>query len=159
MRSEKEVNRAIELYSDTVRRLCVIRLKNYDDTQDIFQNVFLKYALSSVQFENCEHEKAWFIRVTINACNDWFKDFFRSHTVSIDEIIEKAAPGSPNDSREILQAVLDLPQKYRDVVYLHYYEEYSAPEISKILNKNVNTVYTLLTRSKEILRERLKNYE
>ena len=58
MRSEQEVNRAIKLYSDTVKRICVIRLKDDDDTQDIFQNVFLKYALSSAQFETEEHEKA-----------------------------------------------------------------------------------------------------
>ena len=70
MRSEEEVERAVELHSDTVRRLCMIHLKNYADTEDIFQTVFLKYALSSVLFESEEHERAWFIRVTINACKD-----------------------------------------------------------------------------------------
>ena len=158
MRSEIEVNRAIKLYSDTVKRLCVMRLKDYDDTQDIFQNVFLKYALSSLQFETPEHEKAWFIRVTINACNDWFKDFFRSHKVSIDEIAETATEDK-EDTSYILKEVLSLPQKYRDVTYLHFYEGYTAPKIAEILNKNVNTVYTLITRSKEILKERLKDYE
>lgn len=158
MRSEQEVNRAITLYSDTVKRICVIRLKDYDDTQDIFQNVFLKYALSSVQFETAEHEKAWFIRVTINACNDWFKDFFRSNKVSIDEISEFAAE-TKEDTTYVLKAVLSLPQKYRDVVYLHYYEGYTAPQIAKITKKNVNTVYTLITRSKDLLKERLKDYE
>lgn len=75
MRSEQEVNRAIEQYADTVRRLCMLHLKNYADTEDIFQTVFLKYVLSSVVFENEEHEKAWFIRVTINACRDLLKSF------------------------------------------------------------------------------------
>lgn len=75
MRSEQEVNRAIEQYSDTVRRLCLIHLKNDADTEDIFQTVFLKYVLSSVSFESKEHEKAWFIRVTINACKDLLKSF------------------------------------------------------------------------------------
>ena len=70
MRNEQEVNRAIERYSDTVRRLCMIHLKNHADTEDIFQTVFLKYVLSSVSFESEEHEKAWFIRVTINAWKD-----------------------------------------------------------------------------------------
>ena len=51
--------------------------------------------------------------------------------------------------------MLALPQKYKDVVYLHYYEEYTAPQISQILGKNVNTVYTLLTRAKQMLREKL----
>ena len=154
MRSEQEVNRVIELYGDTVRRLCMIYLKNYADTEDIFQNVFLKYATSSIKFENDEHEKAWFIRVTINKCKDLLKSFFRNRTVSLDDIVEKPE-AILSDYREVLEAVLSLPQKYRNVVYLHYYEGYSAPQISHILGKNVNTVYTLLTRSKKMLREKL----
>lgn len=154
MRSEQEVDRAIERYSDTIRRLCMLHLKNYADTEDIFQTVFLKYVLSSVSFENQEHEKAWFIRVTINACKDLLKSFFRSRTISLDEVMEQPAELSP-DYREILEAVLSLPQKYRDVVYLYYFEDYTAPQISRILGKNVNTIYTLLTRSKQILREKL----
>lgn len=154
MRSDQELNRALERYSDTVRRLCMMRLKNYADTEDIFQTVFLKYVLSSVSFESEEHEKAWFIRVTINACKDLLKSFFRSRSVSLEEISEQAAE-LPEDNREVLEAVLSLPQKYREVVYLHYFEEYTAPQIGQILGKNVNTVYTLLTRSREMLREKL----
>ncbi len=154
MRSEHEVNTAIQRYSDTIRRLCMIHLKNHADTEDIFQNVFLKYVLSSVSFENEEHERAWFIRVTINACRDLLKSFFRNHTVPIDEIIEQTAE-MPSDNREVLEAVLALPQKYRDIIYLHYYEGYTTPEISQILSKNVNTVYTYLARAKQMLKERL----
>lgn len=154
MRSEQEVNRAIELYSNMIRRLCMIHLKNYADTEDIFQTVFLKYVLSSVLFENEEHEKAWFIRVTINACKDLLKSFFRNHTTSLDELMEQPAK-LPPDYREVLEAVLSLPPKYRDVIYLHYYEGYTAPQISRILGKNVNTIYTLLTRSRHLLREKL----
>lgn len=128
--------------------------KNYADTEDIFQTVFLKYALSSVIFESEEHEKAWFLRVTINACKDLLKSFFRNRTVPLDELIEQPAE-MPPDYREVLEAVLALLSKYKDAVYLHYYEGYTAPEISRILGKNVNTVYTLLNRSRQLLREKL----
>ena len=154
MRSEQEANRAIQRYADTVRRICMVHLKNEADTEDIFQTVFLKYVLSSVSFESDEHEKAWFIRVTINACKDLLKSFFRSRTVPLGELLEQPA-AIPPDNREVLEAVLSLPQRYRDVVYLHYFEDYTAPEISRILGKNVNTIYTLLTRSKRLLREKL----
>jgi RNA polymerase sigma-70 factor (ECF subfamily) len=154
MRSEQEVNRAIEKYADTVRRLCMIHLKNHADTEDIFQIVFLKYVLRSVSFENEEHEKAWLIRVTINSCKDLLKNFFRSRTIPLEAVMEQPAE-LPPDNREVLEAVLSLPQKYRDVVYLHYYEEYTAPQISRILGKKVNTVYTLLTRSRQMLQEKL----
>ena len=126
MRCEEEVNRAIEKYADTVRRICIVHLKNNADTEDIFQTVFLKYVLSSVSFESEEHEKAWFICVTVNACKDLLKSFFRSRTVSLDELVEKPSQ-MPQDNREVLEAVLELPAKYRDVVYLYYYEEYTAP--------------------------------
>lgn len=153
MRSEQEVNRAVEQYADTVRRICLVHLKNYADTEDIFQTVFVKYLLHTAPFASPEHEKAWIIRVTINACKDLLRSVFRRRTVPLDEAAELPAP--PEEHRAVLQAVQGLPGAYRDVVYLHYYEGYTAPEIAKILGKNVNTVYTRLTRARRLLREAL----
>lgn len=155
MRSEAEANRAIDLYGDTVRRVCMVHLKSLSDTENIFQTVFLKYILSSVAFESLEHEKAWFIRVTTNACRDLLKSFFRRNSVPLDELVSEA--GELNDERrEVLEAVLALPLKYREVIYLRYYEGYTAAEIGEMLNKNVNTVYTLLSRARDLLREELR---
>ena len=151
MRSEQEVNRAVEQYADTVRRICLVHLKNYADTEDIFQTVFVKYLLHTAPFASPEHEKAWIIRVTINACKDLLRRVFRRRTVPLDEAAELPAP--PEEHRAVLQAVQTLPGAYRDVVYLHYYEGYTAPEIAKILGKNVNTIYTRLTRAKGLLRQ------
>ena len=154
MRSEEKVNQAIERYADTVRRICMVHLKNESDTEDIFQTVFLKYALFPRAFQSGEHEKAWMIRVTINACRDLLKSVFRSRTVSLDVLAEQ--PGELDEEhREVLEAVLDLPPKYKNVVYLHYYEGYTAAEIGQILKKNVNSVYTLLTRARKLLKEKL----
>ena len=155
MRSEAEAKRAMDLYADTVRRICMVHLKNYADTEDIFQTVFLKYVLHTAPFENEAHEKAWFIRVTINACRDLLKSFFRTRTVPLNSLIEKPE-NIPEDHREVLEAVLSLPDKYKDSVYLYYYEGYSASEIGKILNKNVNTVYTLLNRARQLLKNKLE---
>ena len=152
MHSAEETNRAIDRYGDMIRRICMIHLKNYADTEDIFQTVFLKYVLSSVVFENEEHEKAWLIRVTVNACRDLLRSFFRSRTIPLQEALA-VEQDIPEDDREILEAVLTLPPKYKDVIYLYYYEEYSAKEISRILKKNVNTVYTLLSRARGLLKE------
>ena len=155
MRSEEEANRAIERYADTVRRICMVHLKNYSDTEDIFQTVFLKYVLYPEPFESEEHEKAWIIRVTVNACKDLLKSFFRSRTTSLEALKETAMVPDLEHS-ELLDAVLGLPEKYKNVVYLYYYEEYSAAEISQILKKNVNTVYTLLTRARHLLTQELQ---
>lgn len=158
MRSEYEVNRAIDKYSDTVKRICVVYLKSHSDTEDIFQTVFMKYLLSSNEFESDEHEKAWFIRVTINSCKDLLKSFFKKNTVPLEIIAEQSAE-MPSENSHVLEAVLSLPKKYKEVVYLYYYEEYTAVEISKILSKNVNTVYTLLSRAKALLKEKLGGEE
>ena len=155
MKSEEEAGRAIEQYADMVRRICMIHLKNYEDAEDIFQTVFLKYVLRSEPFDSPEHEKAWIIRVTVNACRDLLKSFFRSRTVVLDQLIEKPQD-MPEDHSDILEAVLELPARFRDVVYLHYYEGYSAPEIGRILKKNTNTVYTLLARARQLLKTRLE---
>lgn len=157
MRSEQEVTAAIERYADTVRRISVVHLKNYHDTEDIFQTVFLKYALSTISFESGEHEKAWIIRVTINACKDLLKSFFFRRTVPLEEALELSA--LPNGRSPVLEAVLSLPEKYRDILYLAYYEGYTAPEIGKILKKNTNTVYTYLARGKTLLKETLGGEE
>lgn len=125
MKSAEELNRAVETYADMVRRICFVHLKNRDDTEDVFQNVFPKYMLYEGSFADVEHEKAWFVRVTINACT------------------------------EVLEVVLRLPEKYRNVIYLFYYEGYSAVEIAGILGRKENTVYTWLSRAKDILREKL----
>lgn len=154
MRSEKEAVRAIEAYSDTVRRICMLHLKSYSDTEDIFQTVFLKYLTYRGDFQSDEHEKAWFIRVTVNACKDYLKSFFRSRTISLEELKDVSSEVTESHG-EVLSAVLSLPQKYKDVVYLHYYEGYTAVEIGRILKKNENTVYTLLSRAKKILKEKL----
>ena len=155
MKSEEEAGRAVEQYADMVRRICMIHLKNYEDSEDIFQTVFLKYVLRSEPFDSQEHEKAWIIRVTVNACRDLLKSFFRSRTVSLDQLIERPQD-MPEDHSDILEAVLELPARFRDVVYLHYYEGYTAPEIGRILKKNPNTVYTLLARARQLLKTKLE---
>ena len=157
MRSETEVNSAIEKYADMVRRICFYHLKNYADTEDVFQNVFLKYMLYEESFDHEEHEKAWFARVSINACKDFLKSFFRRRMVPLDEIKELEETGAEltDDNREVLEAVLNLPKRYKDAIYLHYYEGYTAAEIGKILNKKENTVYSLLSRGREMLRKEL----
>jgi RNA polymerase sigma factor (sigma-70 family) len=151
MRSEQDARRVIDLYSDMIRRICLLHLKNQADTEDVFQEVFLKYILHCDVFENAEHEKAWFIRVTLNACKDFLKSLFRHRTVPLDLISEETG-NVISEYSDILETVLSLPDKYKNVIYLHYYEGYTAKEIGRILNKKENTIYSLLSRGRELLK-------
>lgn len=154
MKNEHEARRALERYSDTIRRICFIHLKNYSDVEDVFQEVFLKYILYDHPFESDAHEKAWLIRVAINACKDVLKSFFRKKVYSIDDINLDHFPIQEHD-HELLDSVLRLPPKYKDVIYLFYYEGYTAVEIAAIIGKPENTIYTWLNRARKELKQEL----
>lgn len=146
------INRLVDDYADTIQRICYSYTKNYHDTQDIIQNVFLKYMQKHPQFESAEHEKAWILRVTINACKDSLRSIFRKHESL--EFVELAID-EKEDYSYVREAVCKLPAKYRNVIILYYFEELSAVEIAKILNKKENTIYTWLSRAKDKLKEML----
>ena len=95
MRSEQEVEQAIDLHSDMIRRICLLHLNSHEDTEDVLQEVFLKYVLHSAVFESQEHEKAWLIRVTLNACKDLKRKLFRHSTVPLEVLSEEAASVMP----------------------------------------------------------------
>lgn len=154
MRSEMEVNRAVDKYADMVQRICLCHLKNTSDTEDIFQEVYLKYMLYDKAFESEDHEKAWFIRVSINACRDRLRFLARHKTIPLDELPLDTV-GMEMEEQEVLKAVLSLPSKYKDIIYLHYYEGYSAPEIGRLLHKKENTIYSLLSRGRTLLKGKL----
>lgn len=134
MKSPEDMSRVVETYADMVRRICLVHLKNIHDTEDVFQNVFMKYMLYKGVFEDGEHEKAWFVRVTINACTDWLRSLSRRRWLPLEEVLEESG-AADESSQEVLEAVLQLPDRYRQVIYLFYFEGYSAVEIAGILGK------------------------
>lgn len=150
------VVKALDRYSDLVRRICFIYLQSEADADDIFQNVFLKLLQRNTPFESEEHERAWLCRVTINQCKDFHKSFFRRHVCSIDDL---EIPTEDPTEKDVLQEVLRLPRKYRDAIYLYYYEDYPVSEVAKILNEKENTVHTHLRRAKAILKSQLRGFE
>lgn len=151
MMTKWDINQIVEEYADTITRICCSYGKNYDDMQDIMQNVFLKLMRAKPEFESKEHEKAWIIRVTLNECKDFLKSIFRRHT-SLEEI-EEIPIEEKEDLSYIREAVMKLPDKYKAVIYLFYYEGYSAVEIAGILHKKENTIYTWMNRGRQMLRD------
>jgi RNA polymerase sigma-70 factor (ECF subfamily) len=150
------VTKALEKYSDIVRRICFMYLKNEADAEDIFQDVFLKFLQHKDQFESEEHEKAWLCRVAINKCKDFHKSFFRKNVCSIDDM---EIPTEDKTETGVLREVLSLPQKCRNVIYLYYFEDYPVSEVAKILGEKENTVHTHLRRAKAILKNKLRGFE
>ena len=154
MRCEEEVAQAIDKYGDMIRRICFIHLKKETDVDDIFQNVFVKYATKEITYTSSEHEKAWFIRVSINECRSMLRRWFRQK-VDLSDDLSKYGLEAPAQHPEVLEAVLKLRDTYRNVVYLYYYEGYKITEIADILNRSENTIHTWMKRAKEQLKEML----
>lgn len=150
----------IDKYSDTVYRMAYSMLKNRYDADDIHQEVFIRYIRKKPKFENAEHEKAWFLRVTVNLCKNLWKTAWRQRVTDLGEdIIENTEIPQEQDQESdgIIDIVKTLPQKYRIVIHLFYYEELSVEEISQILRMKPSTVRTQLTRARVKLKVLLEN--
>lgn len=139
----------VRKYSQTVAGVCVMHLQNYADAEDCYQNVFLKLFSGSPQFSDENHLKAWLIRVAINECKYYIRQNRRF--VSLDSIKNKPVKFS-EDSGDMSWALMKTPQKYRDVLYLYYCEQYKIKEIAEILKTNESTVKTRLKRGRDILK-------
>jgi RNA polymerase sigma factor (sigma-70 family) len=153
---EDKVTKLLEKYANMVRRICFLYLQNQSDGEDVFQEVFFKLITCEKEFESEEYKKAWICRVTINYCKDLCKSFYRTRICSIDDV---ELPFEDKIETDVLEAVLSLPPKLKDVVYLSYYQNYTAPEISQILNQSESTVYSHLHRAKRLLRKKLGGYK
>ena len=139
-------------------RVAFMQMKRHADAEDVAQEVFVRLLKYKPQFESKEHEKAWFIKTTVNLCRDILKSKWNSTTVSIEKIPEQEKsyfhlPYMKED--ETLWEVFALPEKYRDCLYFFYYEDYSIKEIAQILGMPENTVKTNLKRGREALKKRL----
>ena len=150
---ETQARRLVDAYADMILRISYQYLKQTSDAEDICQTVFLKYLSGNRAFDSAEHEKAWIIRTTINACKDYVKSSFFRRTVPLEEAAAIAAPQVPNS--EILDAVKTLPRNYRISIYLYYYEGYSAREIGAILEKNEAAISQYLSRGRKKLKQLL----
>lgn len=151
LKSKDKIKTALEKHSKMVYRICFMYLKNKEEAKDAFQDIFLKYIQSEKVFESEEHEKAWLCRVSINRCKDILKSF-RFKFVDIDSIPEPYY--ETLDEKAVLREVLKLPSKYKDAIYLHYYEGYTSAQIAKMLKCSENTVYSHLSRGRQMLKER-----
>ena len=142
----------IEKYSDMLIRISYSYMKNLSDAEDITQDVFIKFLEKGPEFENTEHEKAWLLRIAINLSKDKLKSAYFKNTAPLEgDFID-----ANQKDDEIIQAVLSLPLKYRSIVLLYYYEDYSISEISNILNIKESTIGSQLSRGRKLLKSILK---
>lgn len=146
----------VQRYSGMILRLCFAYSLGRADAQDICQNVFLKLLQSDRRFDSEGDTRAFIIRVTINECKDVLKSGWRRRSVPLDELIEREVPFLPSEDTGVLAAVQRLPVRYREAVYLYYYEGYNAEEIAAMVGAKPAAVRQRLARAREKLRKELE---
>ncbi len=145
-----EIRNAVSTYSTGLVRLAFTYTKNVQDAEDIVQDVFFTYLEKAPRFVDAAHEKAWLIRVTANKCKDALRKRKYAPLPLNEDILSL-----PPEEHTLLCAVLELEDKYRLPLHLHYYEGYSIAEIAQILQSKPATVGSWLQRGRALLKNRL----
>ncbi|MED4456208.1 sigma-70 family RNA polymerase sigma factor [Metabacillus fastidiosus] len=164
LEKEEIIDQLMQEYSDDILHLVYTYVKNRTTAEDLTQEIFLKCYEKLNQFNQQATLKTWVYRIASNHCKDYLRSWhYRKITLS-DKILDYIPSKSKQVEEEIIanseeniltNAVMNLPLKYREVVFLHYYEELSLAEISKITTVNINTIKTRLKRAKELLKDKM----
>ena len=155
--SQEEFRVLYDRYVDMLYKICMVYLKNENDAKDGVQEIFLKLWEKRPSFSDQEHEKAWLIRIAKNHCINQLKSsWFRKRSDPPDW---SAIPAEEaEEDTELLELVMSLPVKFREVLYLYYYEGYSVREISRLLDRKESTLQSRLAAGREKLKERIKDH-
>lgn len=156
-----DIDKAVRTYADMVLRLAVVNTNNRTEAEDIFQEVFLKLIRYQDSITSEEHLKAWLIRVTINQSHSHTGSFWNKFTGGFNDKVELKDEKAEEElygmeaTSDVTRAVMALPLKYRRVIHLFYYEEFSVKEIAEILNEKEATVKTHLARGRKLIENKI----
>lgn len=154
------IEAVIQKHSPMLYRIAYSYTGSKEDSEDVLQEVFIKYAKQKV-FKDEEHSKAWLIRVTINHSINTVKAFYKKKAVSLEynenrNMLENMDSYSREQSDDMKMLIMELPLKYRSAIYLYYYEGYKVEEIAEILGKKTASIYTLLNRGRDLLKKAIE---
>ena len=152
--SAQQAGRFVEAYADPILRLCLTYSLTREDAQDICQDIFLKLLEDNRQFADREHEKAFVLRCTVNACKDLLKSAGRRRTVPMEQA--ELVPAPVGEDGGLLDLIRDLPRHYGAAVYLFYYEGYSLDEIAGLCGCTPAAARKRLSRARKLLAKRLE---
>ncbi len=150
-----ETQALAETYRDRLFAAAFQVCGNAADAEDAAQEALLRYHISEKQFESEQHIRAWLLRVAINCAKNVSRSFFRRNTVPLEDYMDSLEFDS-GESREIFREVMSLPETYRLVIHLYYYEDYTVAEIGRILGLTESNVKVRLSRGRQLLKKALQ---
>lgn len=150
--SNDSVTKVVNTYGNMLYRISMMMLKNEQDVQDVVQETFIKYLQKAPLFRDKEHEKAWLLRVNINMCKDFLRFHKRNNYINIEDMeLIVAVP----EQVEILRQIMEIPEKYKTVLLLHYVEGYQIKEIADILKISEAAIKMRIQRGKVMLKSKM----
>ena len=149
------VDDTFQKYGDRIFSAAFSVCRDRDDADDVVQDTLIRYDLSRKEFESEHHLKAWLLRVAINRARDITSSFWRRNMVPWEDYMDELPFEEPEDGR-LFEAVMRLPEKYRSVIHLFYYEDYEVEEIASILRRPKGTVKSQLSRGRALLKNMLQ---
>ena len=149
------VQELMNMYKNNVYAAAFSICKNASDAEDVVQDTFLKYYMTHKNFDSEQHIRAWLLRVAINKAKNIQASFWRRNGVPLEDYIETLSFETP-ESKDLFEEVMKLPEKYRVVVHLFYYEDYSVKEIANILKISESNIKVRLSRGRAMLKDALK---
>ena len=149
------VQELVEMYKDNIYAAAFNICKSAADAEDVVQDTFLQYYMTKKEFDDEKHIRYWILRVAINKAKNIQSSFRRKNEMSLEDYVETLTFETP-ESRELFEEVMKLPEKYRVVIHLFYYEDYSVKEIAKILRATESSVKVRLSRGRAKLKDALK---
>ena len=147
-KSERGFEAAYDAYGPMVYRLAMVYLGRHADAEDVTQEAFVKLLYKAPSFADAGHERRWLLRVTANLCKDQLRGFWLKRAVAL----EGDYPIRDPETFGVAEAIVALPEKYKAVLHLHYYEGYSVAEIGEILKLSQSAVKMRLSRGRELLK-------
>ena len=148
----------IEAYQKSLYAAAFNICRNTDDANYVVQDTFIQYYTTKKQFQDEEHLKAWLLRVAINRAKDISRSFWKKNRLSIEDYAD-AVPFESREETGLFEAVMRLPEKYREVIHLYYYEDLSIKETARILRITEGSVKMRLSRGRSFLRDVFKEEE
>jgi RNA polymerase sigma-70 factor (ECF subfamily) len=149
------VQEILEEYKGSIYAAAFNICANAQDAEDITQDTFLAYYMTHKSFDNKQHIRAWLLRVAINKAKNVQTSFWHRNKVSLEDYMESLTFETP-ESKDLFEEVMKLPEKYRVVVHLFYYEDYSVKEIAQILKASESNIKVRLSRGRARLKDALK---
>lgn len=153
---DESIESIIQRYKGTVYSVALSYTKNRDDADDIFQEVFLIYFKNHPPFNDEEHRKAWLIRTTINCAKRVVDSTYRKRTIPMDEMDEGSFQFQSKEENAVYLAMQALPEKYRTVLHLFYFEDMPVEQVARVLGSKSSTIKVQLMRGRELMKKTLK---